>query len=116
LSTSGVYNVDTGANSYQMGRILRYNYEDKINSAFGNDCSTGDFGSTGEFFYSPYKKETLNIFVAEMCTTLQLKFDRFDDELGVKGIKYVLDTLQRKERCSQNPNFPELLDIGNFCR
>jgi hypothetical protein len=109
-SSSGTYNVDTGENDYQFGKILKFKFKDE----FGDEknCKKSVHGST-DFFYSSEMKSSIELFVADMCSTLKFEFDKYEEVSGVNGIRYELKKLQNVSSfCSI---FPEFIDIES-CR
>ncbi|KAL1139978.1 hypothetical protein AAG570_006955 [Ranatra chinensis] len=85
----GVYNMDTGEdNIYKYGKLYNWNYSN--NTSFYEGHCGSIKGTAGELFPPELKKSnSIEMFSADLCRSLALKFNEESIVRGINGYKYI---------------------------
>ncbi|XP_018398324.1 PREDICTED: protein croquemort-like [Cyphomyrmex costatus] len=84
----GTFNMLTGANNlFGMGMIKEWNYSNRTDDYTGS-CSM-IHGTLGDFWPPLANNDTIPVFVPDICTYLDFKFEETTKVEGITGNKYI---------------------------
>lgn len=84
---SGTFNVHTGMNDiFKLSTIQSFNYRDH-NNYYSGECSQL-YGATGELFPPKQSRDSIDLFVPDMCRTVPFDYERDETVHGVTGYRF----------------------------